>query len=192
MQISMIVATDSNGGIGANNSLPWMCREDMIHFRKKTIGKPVIMGRATFESMRCQPLSERFNIVVTTQDGIFRSKHNYDNIVFVNSPKSALQAAQYWYDINRDDAGIEDVMVIGGAAMYEAFLPVVETAYVTTIHKEFHCDTNIRKLLRNIQSQFDMQTVKTYNDVVNCCQVTFERGSRELPADVRELIKLFK
>lgn len=188
----MIVATDHNGGIGINNSLPWSCKEDMIRFRQHTIGKPIIMGRNTFESIGCKPLPSRYNIVVTTQDGLFRSKHANDSLVFVNSPKAALQASQYWYDFHPDTTKTEDVMVIGGAEIYNTFLPAINTVYLTTIHKEFKCNTSINELLSRITSQFDMQTVKVYDDPVNDCKVTFAIGSRKHPADVRGMIKLFK
>lgn len=193
----MIVATDIHGGIGLHNSIPWHCKEDMLMFKQITLHKPVIMGRKTFESIG-KPLSDRLNIVVTTQNPSDIDNCQHGCIVYVESPFDALWEAQRWLESNGKDpygeytSGEDEVMVIGGASVYEEFLPIVETVYLTTLHKEFDCDVNIKDLLQDIENQFDMNTCKTYFDEVNCCNVSFSKGDRINGADIDDIINIMR
>jgi len=130
MKISMIAAMDENGLIGAGNDLPWgKISRDMAHFRKLTEGKPVVMGRKTFESIFSiigKPLPNRINIVLTKN----RDFHAPGCIV-ATSLDEALAAA--------DDA--EEVVVIGGATVYTLFAPIAKCLYLTIIHGSFTGDT---------------------------------------------------
>lgn len=193
MQLSMIVATDMEGGIGKNNSLPWNnIPEDMKLFKDKTQGKPCIMGRNTFESIvkaLGKPLPNRLNIVLTQYAHKLDMNNEYTNVCYAKDAYEALQAAQYHYDGNPDETGVEDVMVIGGGQVYELLLPFVETVYQTQINKTFDCDVNIKGTLAKIYEQFDMNVVDSFYNEATDCNVMFIRGSREIPADIRDIIK---
>ncbi|HEA25748.1 MAG TPA: type 3 dihydrofolate reductase [Ectothiorhodospiraceae bacterium] len=125
MIISLIWAMDENGLIGVDNSLPWKLPADMQWFRKNTLGKPIVMGRKTFESFGGRPLPQRTNIVIT-RDQTYQA----DDAVIVHSIEAAIQAA--------GDA--EELMVIGGSSFYEQMLPQADRLYVTRVHGEFKGD----------------------------------------------------
>ncbi|HKJ69790.1 MAG TPA: dihydrofolate reductase [bacterium] len=125
MIISLIAAVSDNGVIGNKQGLPWHLPPDMRHFKEMTMGKPVVMGRRTFETLK-QPLSGRMNIVVTRREDYTR-----DGCTVVHSPEDAFRAA--------DDA--KEVMVAGGATIYRAALPVADRMYLTLIHATFDGDT---------------------------------------------------
>lgn len=192
MKVSMILATDVCGGIG---SLPWRCKEDMLMFKQITLHKPVIMGRKTFESIG-KPLSDRLNIVVTTQATVYRDKCQHDCVVYVKSPFDALWEAQRWLESNgkdpygEDTSGEDEVMVIGGVSLYEEFLPIVETVYLTTICKDFECDVYIYGLLQEIENQFDMYVYNASFDEVNCCYVSFSKGDKINGCDIGDIINI--
>jgi dihydrofolate reductase len=126
MRISLIAALSENGVIGKDNTLPWHYPEDLQYFKKMTLGKPVIMGRRTFESMKSRPLPERKNIILT-QDRNFHAK----DCIIVYSELEALAAA---------DNAVE-VMVIGGAVIFKIFLPLASRLYLTFIHQKIKGDT---------------------------------------------------
>lgn len=113
-----------NRVIGRDNDLPWRLPEDLKRFKQVTMGKPVVMGRKTYESIG-QPLAGRHNIVVTGNRH-FRAS----GCTVVHSIKEALDAA--------GDA--EEVMIIGGARLYEQFLPLAERLYLTLIKESFDGD----------------------------------------------------
>jgi len=125
MLISLIWAMDENGLIGVDNSLPWRLPADMQWFRKNTLGKPIVMGRKTFESFGGKPLPQRTNIVVTRAQN-----YRAEGAVIVHSIEEAVAAA--------GDA--EELMVIGGSSFYEQMLPQADRLYVTRVHGEFKGD----------------------------------------------------
>lgn len=123
---SIVVAfTHKSFGIGKNGSIPWNIREDRGHFAKLTKGHVVIMGRNTFESIGNQPLSERFNIVVTSKK---YEDFVYHNLFFCNDIENAKHFKS------------EEVFYIGGTSVYQYALDHVDTIYATVIEKEYDCD----------------------------------------------------
>ncbi len=122
MTISIIAAIAENGVIGNGNALPWDIPEDMAHFKRVTMGKPVIMGRKTFESIG-RPLPERKNIVMTRSGSI-------DGCSVAGSIEEALALAE----------GADEAMVIGGASVYEQFMPLARRIYLTKIDRDFKGD----------------------------------------------------
>jgi dihydrofolate reductase len=127
MIISLIWAMADNRVIGINNSLPWKLPADMQWFRKQTMGKPIVMGRKTFESFGAKPLPGRTNIVVTHDRG-----YQVEGAVVVHSIDEALQSAE--------QENAEEVMIIGGASFYEQMLPRADRLYVTRVYGEFEGD----------------------------------------------------
>ncbi len=129
--VSLIVAVAENGVIGRKNSIPWACSSDMKHFRSTTMGKPVIMGRKTFESLG-RPLKGRENIVLTRNAG-FKAPGAY----VVTRVTDALQLAGSF--VSKGEG--TEIMVIGGKAVYDAFFERAGRIYYTLIHLQPAGDT---------------------------------------------------
>jgi dihydrofolate reductase len=125
MRISIIVAAAENGVIGSGGAMPWRMPSDLRHFRALTLGKPVIMGRKTWQSLPKRPLDGRPNIVVTRNpDFEAGGAHVVPTLVeaFVLADRLARAA------------GGDEVFVIGGAQIYAAALPSARRIYLTRIH----------------------------------------------------------
>ena len=125
MIISMIAAMANNRVIGLDNKMPWHLPADLQHFKAVTTGKPVIMGRKTFESIG-RPLPGRRNIIITRN-----SEYTAQGIEVVTTPDAALELV----------ATAEEVMIIGGGNIYEQFLPKAERLYLTFIDLDVKGDT---------------------------------------------------
>jgi dihydrofolate reductase len=121
--VALIVAVARNGVIGRDNTLPWRLPADLKHFKATTLGKPIVMGRKTFESLG-KPLPGRTNIVIT-RDRNFAA----DGAVIVHSLEEALGEAAAV--AARD--GAAEVMVIGGAEIYRQALLLAQTVYYTRV-----------------------------------------------------------
>ena len=130
IRLALIVAAAENGVIGRNNALPWYLPEDLRYFKRVTMGKPIIMGRKTFESIG-KPLPGRANIVITHNAG-----YQAQGVSVVHSLAEALELAR---DIARLD-GAEEVVVIGGADIYRAALPHADRIYLTEVHASVEGD----------------------------------------------------
>ena len=129
MHISIIAAMSENGIIGSNNKLPWHLPEELKYFKKVTTGKPIIMGRRTFESMGNKPLPNRTNIILSRLPNL-----SAPGCIVVNSIEEALKVARKTPEMN-------EVMVIGGAEVYQLFLPLASRLYLTLVHQNFVGDT---------------------------------------------------
>jgi dihydrofolate reductase len=116
--ITLIVAVADSNVIGWNNTLPWHLPDDLRHFKRQTLGKPVLMGRKTCDSLG-KPLPGRKNIVLTRDPNYHR-----DGVTVVHGIDAALQAA--------GDA--PEVMVIGGAELFRALQPRAGRVYLTRVH----------------------------------------------------------
>lgn len=125
MEISLVVAMDENRVIGADNRLPWHLPADLKHFKRITMGHPIVMGRRTWESIG-RPLPGRTSIVLTRQDG-----YRAEGAVVVNSLEAAIEAA----------GECDELMVIGGAWLFQAVLDRAHRIYLTAIHAQFEGDT---------------------------------------------------
>lgn len=125
MKISAIVAISQNNVIGQNNQLPWHLPADLQHFKSITMGKPILMGRKTFQSIG-RPLPGRQNIILT-QDKNFIAK----DCIIAHSIAEALQMV----------AKQPEIFIIGGAALFVEMLPHIDTLYLTLIHHTFEGDT---------------------------------------------------
>ena len=135
MHISLIVAVAENGVIGRNGELPWHIPADLKHFKTTTMGKPLIMGRKTFESIG-KPLPGRTSIVITRRDD-FAPDGAPGGVIIVHSWAAALEAAKPVLK----ETGENEVMVIGGAEIYALALPQADRLYLTELRTAIDGDT---------------------------------------------------
>lgn len=122
--ISLIVAVSANNVIGFRGELPWRLPSDLKRFKAITMGKPIVMGRLTWESIG-RALPGRHNIVVSRQPDF-----EAEGCTVVHSPEEAIEAA----------GGAAEVMVIGGGHIYARFLPFADRIYLTQVHTEVEGD----------------------------------------------------
>jgi dihydrofolate reductase len=128
MKISIIVAASENNVIGVNGELPWKLQKDMIWFKTKTKGSPVIMGRKTFESLG-KPLPRRLNIVV--------SRSGYA------APEGVLVYKDIMEAVDREiKESAAEMFIIGGGEIYSLFINYADILYVTRVHTEVEGDAH--------------------------------------------------
>ncbi len=123
--VSIIVAMAENRVIGNDNSLPWHLPADLKHFKAMTIGKPIIMGRKTWESLPGK-LPERTHIIVTAN-----RHYQVDGCTVVHSLEQAIEAA----------GDVPEVMIVGGAMLYGQALPLADRIYLTLVDTQIEGDT---------------------------------------------------
>lgn len=129
-RIAFVVAHDRRGVIGKDGKLPWRLPDDMRHVRELTVGKPLIMGRRTFESIG-RPLPDRTNIVMTS-DPSFRC----DGCLVARSSQEALALA----------GPAPEVIIFGGAGVFADFLPRADLIYLTEVEADVGGDTYFPRL----------------------------------------------
>jgi dihydrofolate reductase len=129
--IALVVAVAENGAIGREGDLPWRLSSDLKQFRRLTLGKPVIMGRRTFESLG-RVLDQRVNIVMTRDP-----EFDVPGAVVARSFEDALARAQE----AAADAGVDEIMVIGGEDVFRSALPLAGRIYLTEVHARPEADT---------------------------------------------------
>lgn len=132
MRICLIVAMSRNRVIGRDNALPWHLPEDLRHFRQLTLGKPVVMGRRTFESIG-RPLPGRTNIVISASPG-FVAPHGVHH---ARDLPGAIALAQGI----AEREGADEIMVIGGAAVYLQAMEGADRIYLTLIDEDIEGDS---------------------------------------------------
>ncbi|MFV0277516.1 MAG: dihydrofolate reductase [Parahaliea sp.] len=130
VSLGVIVAVAQNGVLGRDNALPWHLPEDLAYFKRRTLGKPVVMGRRTWESIG-RPLPGRRNIVISRSPAF-----TAEGAEVVVSLAVALDLAR----AHAAAEGVAEVMVIGGAAVYAQAIPLADTLYVTEVHAEVDGD----------------------------------------------------
>ena len=135
--LAIIVAMDNNHGIGKGNQLLWHIPEDLHHFKCLTMGKPLIMGRKTFESIG-RPLPGRLSIVITQQPD-----WRFDGVEVVYSFEQAVSVASSYIEKNNreKDSSNNEIMVVGGGQIYALALPMVERIYLTQVDIALEADT---------------------------------------------------
>lgn len=162
-KLSLIWAMDRNRLIGSNNALPWKLPADMQWFRRQTMGKPVLMGRKTFESIG-RPLPGRDNIILTRQQGL-----NIDGCIVVRSLDAAREAVP--------DA--DEIMVIGGSEIYALLLSEADRLYCTMIDAEFEGDAWFPEF---DLSEWHLQLMEPHNadenNIYSYRFVIYERGQK--------------
>ncbi len=129
--LSMIVATADNNIIGKDNEMPWHLPADLAYFKKMTLGKPIVMGRKTYESIG-RPLPGRRNIVISRDES-----YEASGVDTVTSVEQALALV----DGSNGGEAVKEIMVIGGGAIYAHCLPEADRLYVTHINAVITGDT---------------------------------------------------
>ncbi|MDQ8029065.1 MAG: dihydrofolate reductase [Brevundimonas sp.] len=124
----LVVARGSNGVIGRDGDLPWRLRSDLQRFKAITIGKPCIMGRKTWESLPLRPLPGRLNVVVTRDEG-YGEDGEAKGALVCTSLDEAIEIARE----HAAEDGVDEVCVIGGAALFQAVLPRAKRLYITEV-----------------------------------------------------------
>ncbi len=130
MKLSLIVAMSRNGVIGIDNQLPWHLPEDLKYFKSVTMGKPIIMGRKTYDSIG-RPLPGRTNIVIT-RDPSWQA----EGVSVAQTLEAALSLGQ----VACNAAGADEIMVIGGEQIYRMTLPAADRLYLTQVDAEVEGD----------------------------------------------------
>jgi dihydrofolate reductase len=168
MHICLFVAIAENGVIGKDNAMPWRLSGDLQYLKRMTMGKPIIMGRKTWESFPRRPLPGRPNLVVTRDA-------NYDapgGEVFT-SVEDALSRAEALCG----ELGVDEIMILGGAQIYAATLPKATRVYLTEVHASPAGDTTF--------PDFDR---KDWREVRNVRQPRDERDSADYSLLVLERV----
>lgn len=132
MKISAIVAAGLNNEIGCSTKeggMLWHLPNDFKFFKNTTVGKAVIMGSGTFESIGRRALPNRLNVIVTSDPGRYALPEPNPNIVFVTSVEDAIEAARGFNEA--------EAFIIGGGRVYEQTKDAWDTLYLTTVHAEF-------------------------------------------------------
>lgn len=134
MILSHIVAVSENGIIGKDNKLLWHFPEDLNYFKKRTLGKILIMGRKTYDSLG-KPLPKRFHIVVSRTS----HKSEFETVKFVTSLQEAYALAD---KLTFSEQWPDEVMIVGGGEIYKASLPDTNFIYITRIPGKYEGDTS--------------------------------------------------
>ncbi len=136
MELVAIAAVAENGVIGVDGEMPWHIPEDLAHFKRATTGYPVIMGRVTYESIAADlggPLPDRTNVVLS-RSGVDAP----EDVIVAGDTDAAIAAAEEQID---GEAGEQRAFVIGGATIYEQFLPEADRLLLTEVHDRYDGDT---------------------------------------------------
>ena len=164
--ISLVYAVSLNSVIGKAGGLPWQIPSDLKHFKDVTMGKPIIMGRKTWEGLPRKPLPGRHNIVISRQADFAAS-----GAEVVNSVEAALQAAH-------PTAG-DETCVIGGADVFRLFMPLAQRIHLTRVLAELEGDTFMPQIAPedwNAVAHGDV--VQGLHDSHPFETITFERRSK--------------
>jgi dihydrofolate reductase len=156
--LTIIVATDRQRGIGLGNTLPWRLPEDMAFFKRTTTGHPIIMGRKTFDSIG-RPLPNRRSIVITRN-----RDWRHDGVESAGSLAEAITLV-----------GEQQAFVIGGAQIYHEALPYTRTLLVTEIGREFACDTFFPAIEPQHWHEVAREAHKSVTNAFDFAFVTYER-----------------
>ncbi|MBL4795025.1 MAG: dihydrofolate reductase [Pseudomonadales bacterium] len=168
MRIGLIVAVADNGVIGRDNNLPWRLSRDLQYFKKTTLGKPIIMGRKTYESIG-KPLPGRTNIIVTRNQ-----EYKQEGCIVCHSLDNAVAVA------NSED--VEAVMLIGGAQLYKEALavepPLVTHLYVTEVHHSVEGDATFPSINKSHWQEVSRERHSADDkNQYDCSFVVYERSN---------------
>ncbi|MFK7830032.1 MAG: dihydrofolate reductase [Congregibacter sp.] len=170
LPIALIVAAAENDVIGRNNALPWKLPADLAHFKRRTLGKPILMGRRTYDSIG-RPLPGRSNIVIS-RDEAYQPK----GVEVVRSVEAALSLAESLALVD----GAEELMVIGGSQIYAATLPRAQRLYMTRVHSRPEGDAFLPAIDWSLWSECARQEHTAQGDVPAYTFLDYTRLGPEL------------
>lgn len=163
--LALIVAAAKNRVIGFQNAMPWYLPEELAHFKRTTLGKPLVMGRNTFESIG-RPLPGRTNIVISRNP-----EFNHPGVKVATSLAAALKIADSQAIID----GASEIMVIGGGEIYQQAFPLADTLYLTEVDAEPQGDTwfpevSSEEWLETSRDTYPAQEGNRYAYAIRCLQ----------------------
>jgi len=167
MLISLIVAHSSNRVIGVDGQLPWHIPDDLKYFKAITIGKPIIMGRKTFDSIG-KPLPGRLNIIITKNTDL-----TIEECVVVNNLEAAISEAKNYFKTH--DTEQEEIFIIGGAQIFKQSMEFVNKIYITEVHAEYAGDVFFDELSDNDWIEVGRDLHDSQNDKIPFSFVTYNR-----------------
>jgi dihydrofolate reductase len=163
-----ILAIDINNGLSKNGSIPWTSKKDMLFFYNQTKNNVIIMGKNTYFSIpkEKRPLKNRLNIVLTRSQNSISDDKNHkndiitnNNVIFTSDDKiyeSILSKKEAYFALYPSLSRDFKIYIIGGKQIYEKYIPICKTIWVTYIKKDYHCD---------LQCEFDFKKVFKENVV---------------------------
>lgn len=167
MHISFVVAVAENGIIGNGNDLPWRLPSDLKRFRKLTMGKPIVMGRKTFLSIG-KPLDGRANIILSREQGF-----SVDGAFVVRDVEAALEVGSR----EAETANSDEIMIIGGAEIYKAFMPHATRIYYTLVHANPVGDASFPELDLSLWTESGREFVNANaNDCYDFSNIFYEKS----------------
>ena len=169
MHITLIAALSKNGVIGVNNDLPWYIPEDLKRFKQLTLGKPIIMGRKTLESIG-KPLKNRENIVVTRN-----RDYQFEGVHVLHSYKKALELAKSFEP--------DDIIIGGGAEIYRQSLEGATRMHLTYVDIELEGDTYFPKYDKDLWEETERSSHYSDKAGLHFDYVTLERTLTPLKDD---------
>ncbi|MDQ8727855.1 dihydrofolate reductase [Bradyrhizobium sp. LHD-71] len=170
MEIVFVAAIAENGVIGRGNTIPWRLKTDQQRFKAITMGKPIVMGRKTFESFR-RPLPRRTSIVITREAG-----YQAEGALVTTSFEHAYEAARG--DALRRFA--TEIMVIGGAEIYTQWMPRADRLEITEVHAEVEGDAVFKPDLSGWEEIARTRNKAGPDDSADFSYVTLRRKNAEL------------
>ena len=172
--LSMIVATADNNIIGKDNDMPWHLPADLAYFKKVTLGKPIIMGRKTYESIG-MALPGRRNIVITRDANYLPKGKGSEGVDVVSSVEQALALVDGSNADAKNSDTVDEIMVIGGGAIYKHCLPAANRLYITHINATIDGDT-----------QFPDYDDGSWQQIANECRPSDDKNAYDLDFSVYE------
>ena len=160
-KLTIVVALDAQRGIGVDNKLPWHLPEDLAHFKRVTMGHPIIMGRKTFDSIG-RALPNRRNIVITRN-----SAWRHDGVEAVTSLDAAIAMV-----------GAAPAFIIGGAQIFNDAIALAERMVVTEIAHSFDCDTFFPAFDKGVWAETARQAYHSDSNGYGYAFVTYEKVER--------------
>ena len=180
-KINLVVAHDNNNGIGKDNKLPWHLPSELKHFKETTLGKTILMGRKTYESIpaKFRPLPKRTTVCFSrvVKGGILWID-NDTHVMNARDLEEVLQgfkAAEGRYLFVYD----KEIFVVGGASIYEQALPYADKIIATQVHAEFDCDSYFPTLSSEDWVITDRKSMPEENGLKSSI-LTYERVNRSL------------
>ncbi len=167
MVISLIVAHSSNRVIGIDGQLPWHIPDDLKYFKAITIGKPIIMGRKTFDSIG-KPLPGRLNIIITKNTDLI-----IEECVVVNNLEAAITEAKNY--LKMQDSEQEEIFIIGGAQIFKQSMQFVNKIYITEVHAEYAGDVFFGELSSNDWIEVSRDLHDSENDKIPFSFVIYKK-----------------